>query len=272
MEPEPPRELPVHVGTMGWGYADWSGVFYPTEAASKDYITYYAQEFDAVEIDSTFYGTPREAQVRQWKRQTPAHFRFCPKAPRTITHEMRLIDATGALAEFVRVMGLLREKCGPILLQMPPDFTRAELGSLERFLPTLRTLPDTSLRFAIEFRHRSLIGQDVSALLKEHRVALAITDYPAMPKRFEITTDFLYMRMIGRHGAFPEHRALQADHTESLKRWTEAVRQNASQVGDIYAFMNNDYEGFAPETAEKFKTLLGLPVSARPQPIQGSLF
>src|SRR5581483_11791301 len=103
---------------------------------------------------------------------------------------------------------------------------RHELDALQAFLPTLRSLGDPSARFAIEFRHRSLIGPDVSALLAEHNVALAAADYPPMPKRLEVTGDFVYLRLIGRHGAFPQHRELQADRTPDLQLWIEALRAN----------------------------------------------
>src|SRR5579871_447010 len=264
--------MPIRVGTMGWGYADWSGPFYPPDAPSKEYITLYAQAFDTVEIDSTFYGTPREGEVKQWGKTTPPNFVFCPKVPRLITHDMGLKDVTEPLKGFVETMGLLGPKRGPMLLQMPPTFTRADLDALKAFLPTLAELEDPTARFAIEFRHRSLIDPEVSALLTEHGVALANTDYALMPRRFEITADFLYLRLIGRHGAFPQHGAPQADRSRDMERWAAALRDNASRYTVAYVFCNNDYEGYAPATANTFKTLLGLPVHSAPTAIQGSLF
>lgn len=263
---------PVRVGTMGWGYSDWNGVFYPTDANSRDNISLYGMAFDVVEIDSTFYGTPRESQVRQWEKSTPPNFVFCPKVPRLITHDMGLEDVTEPLRIFVRTMGLLGAKRGPMLLQMPPSFTRAELPALQAFLPTLAELEDPTARFAIEFRHRSLIGPDVSALLTEYGVALANVDYALMPRRFEITADFLYLRLIGRHGAFPSHREPQADRRKDIERWAGALQTNASRYSAAYVFCNNDYEGYSPATANTLKTLLGLPVQSPPSEIQGSLF
>ena len=267
-----PLTVPVQVGTMGWGYNDWLGPFYPAGSTSRDYITLYAKAFDAVEIDSTFYGTPREAQVKHWRKVTPEGFVFCAKVPRSITHEMRLIEAEAPMAEFVRVMRLLGEKRGPMLLQFPPDFTRAELDALAAFLPKLRDLADPDARFAAEFRHRSLIGEDVSALLREHGVALAAADYPMMPKRFEVTTDLLYMRLIGRHGAYTRHDHSQADRTPELRRWADALRAHQERFVHAFVFCNNDYEGYAPVTANRFKALLGLPTIPRPPEPQGTLF
>ena len=262
----------VRVGTMGWGYADWSGPFYPTGAASKEYIALYAKTFDTVEIDSTFYGTPREPQVKAWAKATPPNFIFCPKVPRAITHEMRLIDVQKPFAEFVRVMGLLGAKRGPMLLQFPPDFTRDELDNLRSFLPLLRQLSDSAARFAIEFRHRSLIGQDVTELLTEYNVALVAADYVGMPRRFELTSDYVYLRLIGRHGAYPKHDTTYGERPDEMKRWAEILTQNTARYTHAYVFANNDYEGYSPATCNKFKELLGLPVNANPPAAQGALF
>lgn len=262
----------IHIGTMGWSYEDWAGVFYPEGAISREYIRLYARTFDTVEIDSTFYGTPREPQVRQWAVMTPDNFIFCPKVPRVITHEMRLQDVLEPLEDFVRVMGLLGPKRGPMLLQMPPDFTRAELGNLRTFLPTLRSLQDTGGRFAIEFRHRSLIGTDISQMLTAHGVALALTDYVSMPRRFELTTDFVYMRLIGRHGDYPRHDRLYGDRTASMQDWANALRASQGKYTAAYVHCNNDYEGYSPATANRLKGMLGLPILADPPAIQGSLF
>jgi uncharacterized protein YecE (DUF72 family) len=266
------NEAPIRVGTMGWGYTDWTGVFYPAKAASKDYISLYSRRFNCVEIDSTFYGTPRENQVRQWRAQTPEDFVFCPKVPRQITHDLRLVNVADMLREFVRVMGLLGPKRGPMLLQMPPDFTRAELGALEAFLPTIAGYNDPTVRFAIEFRHRSWLGADISDLLRGYGVALASTDYVIMPRRYELTADFVYLRLIGRHGQYPKNDQLYGDREGDMQRWAEVLLRSRTQYTAAYVLINNEYEGYAPETAVRMKRLLGLPEAELPRDIQGSLF
>jgi uncharacterized protein YecE (DUF72 family) len=263
---------PIHVGTMGWGYSDWSGVFYPAKTASKDYISLYSRSFDTVEIDSTFYGAPRESQVRQWRAQTPDNFVFCPKAPRQLTHDLRLVDAADMLGEFVRIMGLLGPKRGPMLLQMPPDFTRAEIGALEAFLPTLATLGDDTARFAIEFRHRSWLGADITELLQNYNVALAAVDYVIMPRRYELTTDFVYLRLIGRHGQYPKNDRLYGDRMADMQRWAEALLRSRQKYKAAYVLINNEYEGYGPETAVRMRRLLGLPDTELPREPQGTLF
>lgn len=264
--------MPVYAGTMGWGYADWVGPFYPAGSASKDYLSLYSRAFGCVEIDSTFYGTPRESQAIQWARSTPAAFVFCPKTPRAITHEMRLLDVEEAFGEFVRVMQLMGPKLGPILIQFPPDFTRAELPALQAFVPLLRVIGGSEVRFAMEFRHRSLILPEVSALLRDHDIALATADYAPMPRRFEITTDFVYLRLIGRHGAYPNHDRVYGSRDEEIERWTVALRENESRLKCAYVLCNNDYEGYSPATCNRVKARLGLSVTERPVEPQGSLF
>lgn len=264
--------IPVYVGTMGWGYEDWAGPFYPAETTPREGIALYARAFDAVEIDSTFYGTPRETVVRHWRAATPDHFVFCPKVPRLITHDQGLIDVAAPLRRFVEVMSLLGPKRGPMLLQMPPSFTRAELPALTAFLPLLREFNDPGVRFAIEFRHRSLIGPDVSALLLEHNVALVSADYVGMPRQFTATADIAYLRLIGKHGAFDKHDKPYADRSEDVDRWAQVLRTNQSLFRAAYVFCNNDFEGYSPSTANKFKARLGQKTTDRPPKTQGSLF
>ncbi len=274
LEPETtPLAIPVHIGTMGWSYDDWVSTFYPANTPLRESLTSYSRAFSAVEIDSTFYGTPRETQVLRWYQSTPAHFVFCPKVPRLITHDAHLKDVDAPIAEFLRVMANLKEKQGAILFQFPPTFTRAELGNLEALLPKLAELGTGTERFAMEFRHRSLIGEDVSQLLSEHNVALASADIVNMPRRFEVTSHFVYLRLIGKHGQYDHHRHTQTDKSEHLTRWANVLRQQQSRFECAYIFCNNDYEGYSPTTVNRLKSLLGLPVTeATTTEVQGSLF
>ncbi len=265
-------KIPVFVGTMGWSNADWNGVFYPNDTAARDMIAVYARAFQAVEIDSTFYGTPPETTVKRWKSATPEHFVFCPKVPRAITHDAGLVDVLNPLREFTRTMALLGAKRGPMLLQMPPDFTCDQLPALRDFLPILTEMQDPAARFAIEFRHRSLLGEDVAELLRAHNVAQVAADYAPMPKRFTPTADFAYLRLIGRHGAFESHREIQADRGPDIEKWASAIRDNADKFQAAYVFCNNDYEGYSPATCNTFRRLVGQETVDRPPEAQGSLF
>lgn len=274
---------------MGWGYADWEGVFYPPGISGHEQIAVYAQTFDTVEIDSTFYGIPRPQQVESWYRATPPGFLFCPKMPKEVTHTKRLLPSSyPEVRRFVEVMGILKEKLGPILLQMPPDFDRSDLPALMDFLPLLQTFrASLGIRFAMEFRHRSLNSSDISAMLSRNAVALAAVDYVIMPPKIALTTDFLYVRLIGRHGAFPRHTAVQANKEAALMQWAQAIRKaiqwkrnadfcleenKGKPIETVYIFCNNDYEGFSPATCNKVRRLMGLEEAVFPVQKQQTLF
>ena len=262
----------VFVGTMGWAYSDWNGVFYPEGMAAKEAISQYATVFETVEIDSTFYGTPRESTVLQWRDAVPDGFTFCPKVPRLITHEMGLRDCEEQLREFVDVIAKLGDKRGVMLLQMPPSFTRENLLDLERFLPILEAVRDETAKFAIEFRHASLIGDDVNGLLTRHSVALASTDYSRTQARYEETAEFVYVRLIGHHGAYEQHKALQGDHSGRIKRWTDKLKVSAEAGSEAWVLCNDDYEGYAPATANRVKAMLGQETIDKPKTEQLNLF
>ena len=173
------------IGTMGFGYQDWRGGFYPQELAARNYLSYYSRIFNAAEVDSTFYGTPRASTVRRWAAQTPAEFRFCLKTPRTITHELGLVNAQGLMAEFVQAAGLLGPKLGAILLQFPPSFTASQLDTLAAFLGQLPAGP----RYAVELRDASWYAPELglATVLQEAGVAWASTEYPGLPDRIDLT-------------------------------------------------------------------------------------
>lgn len=265
-------EIPVRVGTMGWSYEDWNGPFYPEGTENRDWLKLYARTFDTVEIDSTFYGTPRASVVKNWDQATPADFVFCSKVPRLITHDLALRDAFEPLRQFVATMAVLGSKRGPMLLQMPPSFTHDEIGSMRDFLPGLAELEDPDARFAIEFRDKSLLTADVFALLREHNVALVASDYERMPRRFAVTADFAYIRLIGRHGAFRQHREVVEDRSATVRSWASVLLRHQSRFRQAWILCNNDYEGFSPATCWTVQDALGLPTRRPAADLQGSLF
>ncbi|MGH2538726.1 MAG: DUF72 domain-containing protein [Candidatus Promineifilaceae bacterium] len=255
------------LGTMGFSYKDWSGAFYPETLAPRDYLAHYAHYFDAVELDSTFYGTPRPEVVERWAAVTPPSFKFCAKTPREISHELRLAGAADAMNAFLRVMRLLGDKLGVILIQLPPDLSFDHIHTLAVFL---RGLP-TDLRYAVEFRHRSWNATATAQLLETQRVCWASTDYIHLPQRVYMTTDFLYVRWIGRHGRYTPKDHERVDLTRRLEAWWADIRGRLNGVHTLYGFFNNDYAGFAPATANRFKAILGLPVQRSEPPQQERL-
>ncbi len=256
------------LGTMGFGYKQWSGAFYPRGLAAHSYLAYYSERFEAVEVDSTFYGTPRVQQVQRWTAVTPPHFTFCAKTPRDITHNQRLVNVMPAMNNFLDTMRHLGPKLGVILIQFSPDFTTNERN---RLVPLLEALP-SDIRFAIEFRHRSWEVPQTADLLQRHNMAWVSADYIYLRKVVRQTADFLYMRFIGPHGQFATKDKELVDKTAVLQKWHSQIQPHLSQVNSIYGFFNNDYSGYSPATCNRFKTMVGLETKDIRVMQQGRLF
>jgi uncharacterized protein YecE (DUF72 family) len=265
-----------HIGTMGFGYKDWSEVFYPRELKAADYLPFYAKHFDTVELDTTFHAVPDRDRVRNWALAVPEHFRICAKMPKQITHErdFGIAGRDNALSQFLTAIREMGDKLAVVLLQFPPSL-RSPQGS--QFKKLLSRLPP-DVRFAVEFRHRSWFERaDVTAaLLREHGIAWASADYAYEPVAIIPTAPFLYIRWIGRHRRFPDMSHEQLDVTERLKWWhTEVERITTGANGaikDVYGFFNNDYAGYAIATANRFKEMIGQKVIPTQDPRQGRLF
>jgi uncharacterized protein YecE (DUF72 family) len=259
-----------HLGTMGFSYKDWEGPFYPPGLPARNYLSHYSRYFNAVEIDSTFYGTPRPETVLRWKHSVPDGFKFCLKTPREITHELRLKtpQAADSMVQFVEVVRNLGGRLGVILIQLPPSFDVSSRPDLASFLSFL----DRRLRFAVEFRHSSWHKEETASLLKEAGVSLASTEYPDLPGHTLWTTPHLYLRWIGQHGRFKVHDRERVDPTENLKSWKDRLLASLDASQQVFGFFNNDYAGFAPASCNRFKTLLGLPAKSFEPPRQGRLF
>lgn len=255
---------------MGFSYKDWNGFFYPADMAARNYLAYYSRVFKAVEIDSTFYGTPKANTVERWAANTPEGFRFCVKTPRAITHDLGLEASTGLMHDFTTAMRGLGNRLGVILLQFPPSFHIDQLSTLKDFLGGL---PE-GFRYALEVRHQSwhLAQEAVSEMLAEAGVCWAATEYPGLPARILVTTDFLYVRWIGQHGAFESHTRERIDRSQHLQAWWEGMQTRLDAVTDVYGFFNNDYAGFAAGTANRFKEIAGLPREPLTPAQQGKLF
>lgn len=264
----PPR---WHIGTVGFGYEQWHAVFYPLGLKPSQYLSHYAQFYDAVEIDSTFYGTPPPDRVQRWGLAVPPHFRFAFKTPRAITHDLRL--TTTAVVEmhtFLQTLTPLGEKLGVVLIQLPPDFSTAESAELDAFLGTL---PTSKVRFAIEFRHTSWETRATADLLRAHRACWVAADYVVMPKKVHPTADFLYLRLLGAHGRYDTKDHERRDPTADLRHWLAELEQaHVPPFEVIFAFANNDFAGYSPRSANRLKEMVGQPTAVPQIPHQPTLF
>ncbi len=256
------------LGTVGSSYKDWAGVFYPAKTPARSYLAQYSKIFNAVELDSTFYGTPPVDRVKQWAATVSEDFRFCVKTPRQITHEARLSNVSGEMARFLDIMQELGPKLGAILIQLPPSFSAAEFETVTTFIETL----PAHLSYALEFRHPSWFIGETALLLRRNNICWTSIDYIDLPKQVALTSNFLYIRWLGRHGQFKRKDHVQADVGPQLNWWWEYLQPQLGQVEKIYGFFNNDYSGHSPSTCNLFKAIIGQPVVVPQLPQQGKLF
>jgi uncharacterized protein YecE (DUF72 family) len=255
---ESPAMTTLSFGTMGFGYSDWAGTFYPAEMKAADYLSHYARHFDTVELDTTFHATPPVERVRRWREVTPDGFRFCVKTPREVTHEGALDRRLGEMKQFLDVMREFGPKLAMVLIQLPPSCGIDQFEALERLL---KGLPG-DLRFAVEFRNVSWGQQRTLDLLREHRAALVAAEYLTRPSQIHVTSDQLYIRWIGEHERFKELNHEQIDITANLAWWKGEIERvtRAGAIEHVWGFFNNDYSGYAIATCGRFMRLMGLAV------------
>ena len=238
---------PVRVGCSGWNYDDWRGRLYPEGLGKARWLRRYAEEFDTVEVNSTFYRLASRDAVARWVEHTPDDFVFAAKASRYLTHVRRLRDiGDGVKLYYERIEPLVDSgKLGPVVWQLPPNFRRDD----ELLGKALDELP--SGRHCFEFRHESWFEPRVYELLGRHGVALVIGDHPRWPfQARELTTDWTLVRL--HHG----HRGRRGNYSPSeLKTWARRIAAWRSRA-DVYVYMNNDWEGFAVENARLLRRSL----------------
>jgi uncharacterized protein YecE (DUF72 family) len=240
----------VTIGCSGWNYAHWrNGVFYPPRFPASRWLSFYAERFDTVEVNASFYRLPRREAVARWAEQTPAGFVFSVKVSRYLTHVKRLREVDVHLPLLLERIAPLADagKLGPLLWQLPPTFSRDD----DRLAEALASFP-RRLRHAVEFRHESWFAPAPLAMLADHGVALVVADRPGSPRpEHDPAVGFSFVRFHhgarGRRGNYSD--AELADWAETLRRW--------ARHGDVYAYFNNDWEGFAPRNAAMLRRLLG---------------
>jgi len=243
------------LGTSGWSYNEWNGVFYPGSTTNK--LSFYSKIFQTAEIDSTFYAYPSKGLVLGWSRYSPKGFTFSAKLPRTITHEKELDPRQGAEADLIRFLSLMRPlitvgKLGPILIQLPPSFSYDDdFGKLKAFLDLI---PE-DVRFAVEFRHPSWLKGEVWSLLESRNVANVIVDEPLLPPDTVVTADFAFIRWHGR-GSRPWYNYRYSD--DELRRWVPKVKEVSARVEKTFGYFNNHFRGFAVENSLKMMGMLGV--------------
>jgi len=235
----------IRIGCSGWSYEHWRGLFYPQTGSSSRWLDLYAESFDTVEINATFYRLPSAKTVERWTTRTPDEFLFAVKASRYLTHVKRLREVAEGVKRMDDLIEPLRQsgKLGPILWQLPPHFTRDD-DALESTLETL-----SPGRHAFEFRDPSWFAEGVYALLDRHDAALVVADRsPGDPTPRVDTAGWSYVRFHSGRGRNGNYSARE------LRVWADRI---ARYQGDVYAYFNNDWHGFAIANARTLRSLLG---------------
>ncbi len=240
----------VRVGCSGWMYDDWRGRLYPASGPKRRWLELYAERFDTVEVNATFYRLARREVVAGWVEHTPADFLFSVKASRYLTHIKRLLDIGEGVKRFYEPLAPLIEagRLGPVLWQLPENFHRDD-ERLHGWLELLCEAP--SDMHTIEFRHESWFAPEVLAALRRHSVALTIGDHPKRPfQSDEATAPWRFLRF--HYGA----RGRGGNYSGSeLEQWAQRIGAWRRRT-DVYAYFNNDWRGFAPENARTLRRRL----------------
>src|SRR5487761_13538 len=248
-------ESKVRIGTSGWSYKEWEGVFYPDSKTPK--LSFYSKVFDTAEIDSTFYANPSRGLVLGWLKNTPSNFEFSVKLPKLITHDKKLELKNGVeidLNTFLELVWPLHQakKLGPLLIQLPPSFSAHRKKVLEEFFQVL----PSKYRFAVEFRNKTWLKEkSMRALLEKHNIANTTVDEPLLPVDLSLTSDVAFIRWHG-HGERPWYDYRYSE--KEMEPWVEKVKDGLKSAKKVYGYFNNHFHGYAIENGLEFMDMMGI--------------
>jgi uncharacterized protein YecE (DUF72 family) len=253
-----------HIGCSGWSYSAWLGPFYPSKLENADWLRYYSQVFDYVEIDSSFYRMPNKFMVKNWAKRTPDNFRFTAKFPKVITHDKHLVDVNEEVYTFLNNMEPLQEKTLALLIQLPPSMQI--MPGLEG-LKDLIHLLDGRFRYAVEVRHPSWFQDLAYNFFANNDICMVWSQLAHLRTPPIVTTNFLYVRFIGdRSIDEKDFGKIQKDRVLEMKRWAKElkkvekgeIRGRRKEVNLAMIAANNHYAGFGPGTANLFRKMVEL--------------
>ncbi|MBN2468171.1 MAG: DUF72 domain-containing protein [Deltaproteobacteria bacterium] len=245
------------IGTSGWTYPHWKGVFYPEDVAQSRWFDYYTRQFLTVEINATFYRSFGESTYRKWRDRAPPGFKFVLKVPRFITHRKYLKDLEESINRFWESAVILEDSLGLVLLQLAPHTPYDP----ERLRKALVAFGDPG-NVAVEFRHKKWFTEEIKEMLKETRSVFCISDSPDTPLLAWATSETAYIRLHGRA------RWYDYDYSEQDFNEIAVFAGKVSRIGarTVYIFFNNDSCGYAPHNALSLMKILG----TKAWPISGS--
>jgi uncharacterized protein YecE (DUF72 family) len=236
----------IHIGTSGWSYKHWAGIFYPDDVKPAEYLSYYARHFSVSELNSSFYRLPLKSTVKKWITMVPEGFLFCPKMSKYLSHLKKLNDPEEPLERFFKIFEPVKEHLGPILIQLPPGVAfHDELVSKlyhilsEEYAPFL---------FAIEVRHNSWLTEESVSLMKKYRITLVFAQSAKFPYLEEITAKDIFFRFHGPKALYSSSYSdrMLEEYAHKFCDWSHAG-------SNVWAFFNNDVNGHAFNNAAKLQ-------------------
>lgn len=235
----------IRIGTSGWNYGPWRDRFYAGVPRDR-WLAYYATQFNAVELNGSFYRMLRPSTYAAWRDATPETFRFAIKGHRLVTHINRLKDAAAPVMRQRESAATLGPRLAAVLWQLPRSM-RKDAARLGAFLTTLSVWPD--VQHVMEFRHESWFDTETSCLLTTHGVASAISDSDRWPRWDAITADLAYIRLHGR-----PHCYLSPYPPDTIAEWAARIARWHCEGRDIHIYFDNTMEGAAAEDAWRLRT------------------
>jgi uncharacterized protein YecE (DUF72 family) len=231
----------IRIGTSGWYYDHWKELFYPADLPKNKWFEHYAQQFDTVEINNTFYHLPQEKSIQRWHNIAPKGFLYAVKANRYITHIKKLKDTSEPLERFFDRINLLKGSLGPILYQLPPSLHQNQdlLKNFIKLLPKKRTA-------VFEFRHSSWYSDDTFNLLRKLKAGFCIHDLSGKESPREVTSDTIYVRFHGTTGKYAGGYS-----KSTLQSWTKWLKDQSKNARGIYVYFNNDVHAHAIKNAKQ---------------------
>jgi len=236
----------IHVGCSGWVYKHWRGIFYPEGLPQRLWFERYAEEFDTVEINNSFYHLPKPETYDKWRKQAPEGFCYAVKANRFITQAKKLKDPEEPLDRFLKPTRRLKEHLGPILFQLPPSM-KINLERLESFL---KILPK-SVTSVFEFREKSWYVEEVLAMLDRRRAGFVAHDMKGLASPRWASGKAAYVRF---HGAGGKYWGRYSD--EALLEWSDWIMEQSRSGRSVWCYFNNDIHGHAIEDARTLKSMV----------------
>ncbi len=255
------------LGTSSWNFDDWRGVFYPEKIARSDYLAFYVQQMNSVEVNSSFYALPAAKTVINWVETAPAGFTLALKCPRAITHDKLLINVETEMLAYLDTLRAMGEAAAPGLIQLPPKLSRRVYGrQLADFVEWL-TQQRGDLRLAVEVRARDLMTKSFIDFLAGKGMAFVLVDRVGTPDLFDIwlacvqqdnAPDFAYIRWIGDdRNKPPDNRELRTPRGERLNEWAERIASLMQSGIDVFGYMHNPYEGHSPASVQRLRERVG---------------